>query len=69
MALIERQDDSAMLDLLSQEWYSIVGGNFMSTAKYRAMKLRLPLTGSAQDFLWFQKRAFGHFFRSDHYSF
>ena len=69
MALIGRQDDSAMLDLLNQEWYSIVGGNFTSTAKYRAMKLGLPLTGSAQDFSSFQNQAFLHFFRSDHYAF
>ena len=46
IAALGRQDDLSLVNLLKQEWYNMVGGDFSTTPKFRFLDFALPFSGS-----------------------
>ena len=69
MLTIAREDDKHLAEMIDKEWYSLVGGDYKTTRKYRHMPFVLPNSGNPLDWDQIQRYAFADFFRSDHYPF
>ena len=63
---VTRQEESSLGQMIDEEWYNLVGGNFQTTDKYRHMLFTLPFSGSPLDLTSQEQTLMGPFFLSDH---